>query len=579
MGFRFQRRLKLFPGVRLNFSRSGISTTIGIPGAGITLGGSGAYVNLGIPGTGVSFREKLAQWPPKSSETWNGYPTVEPAPTTSPHPQETEIAGAIRSGPVSTMTSAGLDELKKLINEASLKRIELRSTVSQSEVTLDRERRRLHHAQWFIVRLFTRRALPKLREKVHEAACSLTIARQRLAGCSVEIDFAFDPVTLNSFAALVRSFEGLTKSQKIWDVTASVLANRFVERTIAHHSLTRKLVGLSISRSEIIDTAYDALRITNANGSDLYIYPGFVMVPSTTSDFALIDVRELQVKFSQSNFIEEEGVPPDSEVVGETWKKTNKDGKRDRRFANNYQIPIAKYAEIELRSSSGLYEVYQFSNFVAASAFNQSLLEYQNAVTALSARSNDPSGSPLVVPPHDPAEDAEADLEVMSEAEAVSQRAPARFLAFDWLALVVLISALGWAGVYLAARGDNIRAAMLPPVQQQVLSAAPAIEIPVVANVPVPLVRPNQAPVASATPALGPTAAKAPTAPTGREVVYVLKPSVNIRSEPSTTAKVVGSAKAARKLNVFQRQSEWVQVGEGGPIGWVHQSLLGAVPP
>ena len=38
MGFRFQRRLKLFPGVRLNFSRGGISTTIGMGGASLTLG-------------------------------------------------------------------------------------------------------------------------------------------------------------------------------------------------------------------------------------------------------------------------------------------------------------------------------------------------------------------------------------------------------------------------------------------------------------------------------------------------------------------------------------------------------------
>ena len=59
MGFRFQRRLKLFPGVRLNFSRGGISTTIGVRGASVTLGGRGAYVNLGIPGTGLSFRQRI----------------------------------------------------------------------------------------------------------------------------------------------------------------------------------------------------------------------------------------------------------------------------------------------------------------------------------------------------------------------------------------------------------------------------------------------------------------------------------------------------------------------------------------
>src|SRR6202521_1987265 len=139
MGFRFQRRLKLFPGVRLNFSRGGISTTIGVRGASVTLGGQGAYVNLGIPGTGLSFPERIPPLPDKPSEvqsrsSWGAAfqsrPEI-PPPLQAPEPyQEPPAAGAIRSGPVSTMTSAGLDALTKLINEAAVKRIELNATVS-----------------------------------------------------------------------------------------------------------------------------------------------------------------------------------------------------------------------------------------------------------------------------------------------------------------------------------------------------------------------------------------------------------------------------------------------------------------
>ena len=68
MGFRFQRRLQQFPGVRLNFSRSGISTTIGVRGASFTLGGQGAHMNLGIPGTGLSFRQQISPESDKRSE-------------------------------------------------------------------------------------------------------------------------------------------------------------------------------------------------------------------------------------------------------------------------------------------------------------------------------------------------------------------------------------------------------------------------------------------------------------------------------------------------------------------------------
>ena len=59
---------------------------------------------------------------------------------------------------------------------------------------------------------------------------------------------------------------------------------------------------------------------------------------------------------------EEEGVPKDSAVIGQTWAKANKNGSRDMRFVNNHQIPIVRYASLTLKSESGLWEEFQFSN-------------------------------------------------------------------------------------------------------------------------------------------------------------------------------------------------------------------------
>ena len=56
MGLRFQRRVTLIPGVRLNFSASGISASFGPRGAGINLSSRGTTTHVGIPGTGLSYR-------------------------------------------------------------------------------------------------------------------------------------------------------------------------------------------------------------------------------------------------------------------------------------------------------------------------------------------------------------------------------------------------------------------------------------------------------------------------------------------------------------------------------------------
>lgn len=59
MAIRFQKRITLAPGLRMNLSRSGISWSAGPRGASITMGKRGTYLNAGIPGTGLSTRGKL----------------------------------------------------------------------------------------------------------------------------------------------------------------------------------------------------------------------------------------------------------------------------------------------------------------------------------------------------------------------------------------------------------------------------------------------------------------------------------------------------------------------------------------
>ncbi|MGC9455854.1 MAG: DUF4236 domain-containing protein [Phycisphaerae bacterium] len=57
MGFRFFRRKNILPGVRLNFSKTGISPSFGVPGARLTLGRGGVRKTFGIPGTGLFYTE------------------------------------------------------------------------------------------------------------------------------------------------------------------------------------------------------------------------------------------------------------------------------------------------------------------------------------------------------------------------------------------------------------------------------------------------------------------------------------------------------------------------------------------
>lgn len=61
MGFRFQKRISILPGVRINLSKSGASASLGPRGADVNIGRDGVTTNAGIPGTGLSYREKLGK--------------------------------------------------------------------------------------------------------------------------------------------------------------------------------------------------------------------------------------------------------------------------------------------------------------------------------------------------------------------------------------------------------------------------------------------------------------------------------------------------------------------------------------
>ena len=59
MGFRFRRSVKIAPGIRLNLSKGGASTSLGGRGATVNVSKRGVRGTVGIPGTGMSYSEKL----------------------------------------------------------------------------------------------------------------------------------------------------------------------------------------------------------------------------------------------------------------------------------------------------------------------------------------------------------------------------------------------------------------------------------------------------------------------------------------------------------------------------------------
>ena len=562
MSVRFQHRVQLFPGVRLNFSSGSLSVTLGVPGASVNVGQRGSTLNLGIPGTGLSYRQRLGgpsqplEVPEHSFPRKPGFSDYVPKPNLEPlAPGATEI----RSATVERLTSEDLAGLKRLLSEASSTRERLTQEATAAVTARAEAWRAYQRSAKFPLSLVSKRRLPGLQAAFEAAEERLSETVARLDGCRVAVDFAFDEAALAAWNALVAAHATLSRCSVVWDVTSEAAVDRVKTRSSASRAIQRRSVRLSRGGAPVVASRWAGLRIGNANGEDLEIFPGFCLMRQRGgSDFALLDLRELELQVWRQRFVENERVPPDAVVVDTTWSKVNKNGERDRRFADNRQIPIMAYGQLAFRSRTGLHEEYMASSAEAAVAFGVAFAGVQHALDDLARRSQ--AGEVAGAPAWDGgAAESETPPFAVPPLPEVSG-------AHGYTAAVAgTIAAAAVATVFWTA---PLSRPELPPAGEPSAVVAPAAPFP-------------HAPPSTAVAPLRATAT-APIAPGGSPVDaterVTVRSAANVRASANGDAAVIRTASAGSTLRVHGRSGGWVRVGDAQPWGWIHGSLLGPAP-
>lgn len=367
---RFRRRTKLFPGVYLNFSKSGISTTIGVPGASLNFNKQGTYLNTGIPGTGIYDRQRIGRGK-KGTQTTPFVDFETPVETIT-----TEEFGAIKTDQVEATTTEGLQELKKTLLDCYQERNDLKNEIRKAKSKLTFATIIMVLSFILIFGIFVKWFKENRKDKKEY----LQDLENQLENCFVNIDMEVDDQFEIKYHALLDNYKTLLTCEKIWDITSAVSIDQKTTRSAASTAIQRRLVKFGFGNMDIIKSKYDALHFENANGGDLFIYPAFLAIIDASKKFGLIDIRELDFDFHAQRFLEEEKIPKDSIVVDHTWAKVNKNGTPDKRFKDNYQIPICQYGEVELTSETGLNEAYSFSSYEKSSNFAQAMKDYQKII-------------------------------------------------------------------------------------------------------------------------------------------------------------------------------------------------------
>jgi type IV secretory pathway VirB2 component (pilin) len=165
-----------------------------------------------------------------------------------------------------------------------------------------------------------------------------------------------------AYEALTSSFDTLMACVGKWHIDAGGTVqdiHAWKRNAGAGHILDKRPTTFDYSLPRVVTSNITPPAIQSGKET-LYFLPDFLLVVERDKVGA-VAYDGLSIRAQESHFIEEGTVPSDTTVISHTWKHPNKSGGPDRRFANNFQIPVCIYESIHLTSSNGLNELLQVS--------------------------------------------------------------------------------------------------------------------------------------------------------------------------------------------------------------------------
>jgi hypothetical protein len=363
MGFYIRKALRVGP-LRFNLSKSGVGVSAGIKGLRLGTGPRGNYVHMGRGG--LYFRKSLNA-PGGRAATGSDSSQLLPRPGEPSGPGiPLGTVGPLQdveSGSVQEMVDASSAELLREMNEKRKKIRLLPGAITLSIiVTLLLLAGRM--PIWLVV-LFGTLAV---------GLCWLASMKDELRKTTV-ILYDLEPEVETAYERLHEAFGALRSCSRSWHIEARGEVRDRTYHAGASGVVKRKQVALTTGAPPFVKTNVEVPLVPVGN-QVLAFMPDRLLVFESAAVGA-ISYSALDLSVAESQFVEEEALPHDATVVGNTWRYVNKKGGPDRRFKDNREIPICAYEQIHLSSATGLNEVIQVSRRGTSTALSEALSSLQ----------------------------------------------------------------------------------------------------------------------------------------------------------------------------------------------------------
>lgn len=347
MAFYIRKAIRVGP-FRFNLSKSGVGVSAGVKGLRFGAGPRGTYVHMGRGGLyyrktfPAGLREHRR---PVNEPAFDNYGERELL--HEPINNGYEPLEEIKSTSISQMVDSTSADLVQEIND-NRKKIPLLPFVATAGM------------------VFSFLSLIKVESIIFTGFIAilsvvgviLAVIKDRLRKTTV-LFFDLEPEIETVYQKLHDAFIKMSSSSRAWHIKAEGAVYDQKRHAGASSILQRHLITLSIKSPPHVETNIPTPCISLGEKA-LYFFPDKVLV-FDSNKVGAVSYSNLQVSVMDAIFIETEKVPNDAQVVDYTWKYVNKQGGPDRRFNDNYEIPIALYEDILFTSDTGLNERIELS--------------------------------------------------------------------------------------------------------------------------------------------------------------------------------------------------------------------------
>lgn len=340
MGLRMRKSINLGGGFKINLSKSGIGYSWGIPGYRVTRTAKGTTRHTySIPGTGLSYVDESGRNRNRAQNSRNNNAG------NIPQPMQQEQTRNIESAAIESFKVAEIGNITSAIEKTI--RLNKFSTV-------------------LIVCAILIPAYPILAILPIIGIILKIVAHKSGA---VQLEYTLDVEKEDEYNRRIGAWQVLAEGDREWQIVQETHVSNQKVNAGAGRNIKRVICKIEKTTPFYINTNVGTIQLKLQNETLVFL-PDKVFI-IRKNKVGLVNYEDVNIRVSQTRFIESDPVPRDAVVVGSTWQYVNKNGTPDRRYSNNRQLPICQYGVVYLNSQTGLNVEMQFSNVKKTQDFEE----------------------------------------------------------------------------------------------------------------------------------------------------------------------------------------------------------------